>query len=103
MVKTGGGIIGDIPSESDGQRPHGILSTNHIDVSLQPAHESKKSGKHGPNVILSTKYVDMVGKGKSHKKSKPGVPQVKKEKKKHVVKKAGMSKKASRTILTIAH
>ena len=102
MVKTGGGIIEDIPSESDGQRPHGILSTNHIDVSLQPAHQSKKSD-HGPNVILSTKYVDVVGKGKSHKKSKPGVPQVKKGKKKHVVKKAGMSKKARRTILTIAH
>ena len=98
MVKTGGGIIEDIPS--DGQRPHGILSTNHIDVSLQPAHQSKKSGS---NVILSTKYVDMVGKGRSHKKSKPGVPPVKKGKKKNVVKKAEMSKKSRRTILTIAH
>ena len=100
MVKTGGGIIEDIPS--DGQRSHEILSTNHIDVSLQPAHQSKKSG-HGPNVILSTKYVDMVGKGRSHKKSKPGVPPVEKGKKKNIVKKADMSKKSRRTILTIAH
>ena len=88
MVKTGGGIIEDIPS--NGQRSHGILSTNHIDVSLQPAHQSKKSGS---NVILSTKYVDMVGKGRSHKKSKPGVPQVKKGKKKHVVKRQKCPKK----------